>query len=150
MNCRPNYAGEEKTTVFSFPKDKYLRTIWITYVNRKDWEPTNLSYICMNHFDNKYYPKTEGNKRFKLIKTLKPTLTIFDSSNLNFQNSWASQVTSPISIPRKSPRKRLYQEDQYQSFLAKNVIKTFSDINENLCPSGYSFQQCDDRVVFSS
>ena len=149
MNCRSNYAGEEKTTVFSFPKDKYLRKIWITYVNRKDWEPTNSSYICMNHFDNKYYQKTESNKRFKLIKTLKPVLTVSDSSNLNFQNS-ACQVASPISIPRKSPRKRLYQEDQYQSYLAKNVIKTFSDINGNLCPSGYSFQQYDDRVVFSS
>ena len=38
----------------------------------------------------------------------------------------------------------MYQEVQYQRFFADDVIKTFSDINENLCPSGYLFQQYDD------
>ena len=42
----------------------------------------------------------------------------------------------------------MYQEDQYQSFLANYVIKNFSDINKNLCSSGYSFQQYNDRVGF--
>ena len=74
--------------------------------------------------------------------------TIFDSSNPNVQNSSACQATSLVSIPRKSPRKRVYQEDQYQSFIADDVTKNFKDINESLCPSGYSFQQYDDRVVF--
>ena len=79
---------------------------------------------------------------------MKPVPIIFDPSNPNFRNSSACQVTSPVSIPRKSPRKLVYQEDQYQSFLADDVIKNFNDINENICPSGYSFQQYDDRVVF--
>ena len=35
-----DYAGEERTTVFSFPKEEHLRKIWIKFVNRKDWEPT--------------------------------------------------------------------------------------------------------------
>ena len=43
VNCRSNYADEENTTAFSFPKEEHLRKIWITFVNRKDWEPTNLS-----------------------------------------------------------------------------------------------------------
>ena len=38
----------------------------------------------------------------------------------------------------------MYQEDQYQIFIANYVIKNFSDMNESLCPSGYSFQQYDD------
>ena len=42
----------------------------------------------------------------------------------------------------------MHQEDPYQSFLADDVIKNFCDINEDLCPSGYSFQQYDDRVAF--
>ena len=40
----------------------------------------------------------------------------------------------------------MYQEGQYQSFIASDVIKNFSEINESLCPSGYSFQQYDDRA----
>ena len=146
--CRSNYAGEEKTTVFSFRKEEHLGKIWIKFVIRKDWETTNSSYVCIKHFEDKYYQKGEGNKRFRLIKTLKPVPTIFDPSNPNFRNSSACQITSPVSIPRKSPRKHLYQEDQYQSFLADDVIKNFSDINKNTCPSGYLFQQYDDRVLF--
>ena len=124
VNCCLNYAGEEKTTVFSYPKEEHLRKIWIKLVNRKDWEPTNSSYICIKHFEDKYYQKGGGNKRFRLIETLKPVPTIFDPNNPDFQNCSAFQVTSPASIPRKSSRKRLYQEYQYQSFLADDVIKT--------------------------
>ena len=105
-------------------------------MNRKDWE--------RKHFEDKNYQKGEGNKRFRLIKTLKPVPTIFNPSNPNFRNSSACQVTSPVTIPRKLTRKLVYQEDHYQSFLADDVIKTDSDINESLRPSGYSFQKDDD------
>ena len=108
VNCRSNCAGEEKTTVFSFPKEEHLRKIWIKFVNRKDWEPTNSSYICIKHFEDKYCQKIEGNKQFQLTKTLKPVPTIFDPSNPNFQNSSACKATSPVCIPRKSPRTRGY------------------------------------------
>ena len=99
VNCRSNYAGQEKTTVFSFPKEEHLRKIWITFVNRKDWELTNSSYICIKYFEDKYYPKGEGDKPFRSIKTFKPVPTIFDSINPNFRNSSAYQVTSPVYIP---------------------------------------------------
>ena len=130
---------KKKTTVFSFPKE-HLRKIWIKFVNRKNQEPVNSSQICIKHFEDKYYQKGEGNKRFRLIKTLKHVTTIFDPSNPNFQNSSSCQVTSPVSIPRKSSRKCVHQEVPYQSFIAEDVIKNFSYINENLCLSGYSFQ----------
>ena len=50
-----------------------------------------------------------------------------------------------MSILRKSPRK---QEEQYETSLADGSIKKLSDINENLAPPGYSFQQRDDHVKF--
>ena len=100
VDCCSNYVGEEKTTVFSFPREEHLRKIWIKFLNRTDWEPTNSSYIFIKHFENKYYQNGEGNKRFRLIKTLNPVPTIFDPSNPNFRNSSACQVTSPVSIPR--------------------------------------------------
>ena len=31
VDCRSNYAGEERTAVFSFPKEESLRKIWITF-----------------------------------------------------------------------------------------------------------------------
>ena len=33
-------------------------------------------YICIKHFEDKYYQKGEGNKRFRLIKILKPVTKI--------------------------------------------------------------------------
>ena len=74
--------------------------------------------------------------------------TIFDPSNIDFRNSSAFQVASPVSVLRKSPRKRVYQEDRHRIFLADDVTNNFSDINENIYPSGYLFQQCDHCVVF--
>ena len=53
-----------------------------------------------------------------------------------------------MSIPRKSPRKRIFQEEQYETFLADDSIKKRSDINENLVLPRYSFQQRDDHVKF--
>ena len=53
-----------------------------------------------------------------------------------------------MSIPIKSPRKRIFQEKQYETFLADDSVKKLSDINENLAPPGYSFQQRDDHVKF--
>ena len=51
-------------------------------------------------------------------------------------------------MPRKSPREQIFQEEQYETFLADDSIKKLSDINENLAPPGYSFQQRDDHVKF--
>ena len=54
VDCRSSYAGEERATVFSSPKEESLRKIWINFVYRKDWEPTSPSFICIKHFEEKY------------------------------------------------------------------------------------------------
>ena len=115
-------------------------------VNRKDWEQNNSSYVCIKHSEDKYYQKVEFSKRFRLIKTLKLVAAIFDPCNPS--NSLACQVTSSVLTPKKSPRKCVYQENQYQRFLANYVIKNVSNINGNLGPSGYLFQQYGDRAGF--
>ena len=66
-----------KKPVFSFPKEEHVRKIKTKFVNRKDWKPTNSSYICIKHFEDKYCQKGEGNKRFQLIKTFKLVSTIY-------------------------------------------------------------------------
>ena len=57
MNCRSNYTGDKSVTIFSFPKQEDLNKRWIKFVNRKDWEPTSSSYICIKQFKEKYYKK---------------------------------------------------------------------------------------------
>ena len=142
MHCR-----RSEHTVFSFPKGEDIKKRWIKYVNRKDWLPTSSSYICKNHFEPKYFRKGQNNKRYHLVKKLKPAPTIFNPCYVT-QSSSSSKLISPVSIRRKSPRKRIFQEEQYETFLADDSIKKLSDINENLAPPGYSFQQRDDHVKF--
>ena len=147
VGCRSNYTAEEVNTVFSFPKDEGIRKKWIKFVNGKDWLPTLSSHICKNHFESKYFRKGRNNKRYHLIKKLKPVPTIFKLSYVT-QSLSSSNLISQVSGPRKSPRKGIFQEEQYQTFLADDSIKKLSDINENFGPPGYSFQKRDDYVKF--
>ena len=56
LNCRSHYAGEERATAFSFPKEEHLRKV--KFVNRKDCEPNNLSYIFIKYI--KVLPEKRG------------------------------------------------------------------------------------------
>ena len=82
-----------------------------------------------------------------MFKKLKPVPSIYNPSYVT-QSSSSSNLISPLSIPKKSPRKRIFQEEHFETFLTNKSIKELSDINENLAPPGYSFQQRDDHVKF--
>ena len=49
VNCRSNYTGEERTSMSSFPKEEDPKKRWIKFVNRKDWESTSSSCICVSN-----------------------------------------------------------------------------------------------------
>ena len=125
VNCRSNYVGEkESVPVFSFPdkeKEEDLRKRWIKFINRKNWEPSDSSVICKNHFEPIYVKQGKDGKRYRLIKSLKPVPTIFDPASK--EGPTASHMKAPISVPRKSPKKRPFQEEQYDKFLAQDTIK---------------------------
>ena len=78
---------------------------------------------------------------------MKPVTTIFDPKKVINKNSEINNVISPICIPRRTPRKRLYEEDQYESFISKDSVKDFTCLNEIVPPSGYTFRKNDDHVL---
>ena len=80
--------------------------------NRKDWEPKPFSFICIKHFEEKYYKKGKNGKRYRLTKTLKPVPTIFNPNFPTSQCSSSSHVKTLVTVPRRSPSKRFYQDDQ--------------------------------------
>ena len=128
---------EKRTTVFFSPKKESLRKISIKFVNRKDWELTSSSFICMKHFDEKYYRKGKNDKRYRLTKTLKPVPTIFNPNIQTSQRSSSSHIVSPVAVSRRSPRKRIYQDDQYQSFMNYDLINKLGNIEESLSLAGF-------------
>ena len=59
-----------------------------------------------------------------------------------------SHVISPVTVLRKSPRKRIYQDDQYQSFMNYDLINRISDMEESRSPAGFLFQENNDCTTF--
>ena len=90
---------------------------------------------------------TEGKRRWRLAKKLKPMPTIFylEESNLSVE---FKHLKLPVSVPRKSPTKRVYQQDHFKLFEEQDKIKSFDDINSTWTPPRYTFWKNDDLVVF--
>ena len=97
--------------------------------------------ICIKHFESKFLKKGEHEKRFRLIKTLKPIPTIYPASR-------KASSTYKVSLPRKSPKKRVFQEDQYDEFKRNNNIIGLESITESDCPQGYLYAKYEDHVIF--
>ena len=74
-----------------------------------------------------------------------PTIFDLEESNLSAESK---HLKLPVSVPRQSPTKRVYQQDQFKLFEEQDKIKSFDDINSTLTPPGYTFQKYDDLVVF--
>ena len=141
VDCRSNYS------VFSFTKEASLRKIWIKFLNRKDWKPTPSSFICIKHFEEKCYSICENDKRYCLTKTLKPLPRIFNPNIQTWQCSSSSHVISPVTEPRRSPRKHIYQDDQYQSFMNYDLINILSGIEESLSSAAFLLKENSDYVT---
>lgn len=146
VGCRSNYAGEISTTpAFSFPADEELRKRWIKFVNRKEWKPRESSVICIKHFDEKYIKTGKQNKRNRLNKSLKPIPTLNNATLSTYEESSLSPV---YKTPRKSPVKRTFQEDQYESFLLQDEIKTLACLDEQTSPEDYLYKSFDNHIIY--
>ena len=73
-----------------------------------------------------------------------PTIFYLEESNLSAESK---HLKLAVSLPRKSPTKRVYQQDQFQLFEEQDKIKSFDDINSTLTLPGYTFQKYGDFVV---
>ena len=76
-----------------------------------------------------------------------PTIFYLEESNLSVESK---HLKLPVSVPRKSPTKRVYQQDQFKLFEEQDKIKSFDDINFTLTPSEYTFQKYDNLVSFTT
>ena len=64
--------------------------------------------------------------------------TIFDPEESHL-SAESKHLKSPVSVPRKSPSKKVYQQDQFKLFEKQGKIKIFDDIDCTSTPSEYTF-----------
>ena len=81
---------------------------------------------------HKYYIG-KNSKGYRLAINMKPVATIFGPKKVINKNSVINKITSPICIPRRTPRKRLYLEDQYETIISKDSVKDFICFPPNWC-----------------
>ena len=73
--------------------------------------------------------------------------TIFNPNIQTSQCSSSSHIISPVTVSKISPRKCIYQDDQYQGFMNYNLISKLSDIEGSPSITGFLFKKSDDYVT---
>ena len=89
-------------------------------------EKQALLYSCLYHlyhFEEKFFKKWQKVKRVQLINSLKPVPSISG-------NSIQSSASPKIPLPRRSPRKWIFQEDKYSDFVANDTISILNYITK--------------------
>ena len=76
---------------------------------------------------------------------MKPVPTIFHPKTVINKNS---EITNVSGILRRSSRKRLYQEDQYELFISASTQPKTLHTSMNFFPSGYTFTKNDYHIFF--
>ena len=144
-----------KKTVFTFPDDPDLCRRWLKFANREvltipsdsaNCNDDNSCGICIDHFEEKYINR--GKICNRLDHNQHPVPTIQTNEIVLSKPS----LVPTVSIPRKPPIKRTYEHpllDQTAEFRRQDNITSFADLNEIICPEGYTFQKIgDDSIMY--
>ena len=107
-----------------------------------DWKPTESSVIWEFHFEEHLISKGD---RWTLKWKSNPVPTILTEE---MKATPRSVLPTPTPPPWKPPTKRSLEVDQMDTFLSKDIINNFSEINESHAPAGFSFNKTNDHIVF--
>ena len=144
LKCQTGYSSDDnkKLSSFHFPltKDEELNQKWIRFVNRKDWIPSKNSVLCELHFEEKFFSK---GKRTTLNWSMKPVPSIH-----SVELSRTPSVLPTDQTHREPPRKRIFQEDQLNSFQKQDQILSINDFNALHCPPEFEFRRFENSVIF--
>ena len=81
------------------------------FANRLNWTPKRYSVICVNHFEDKFISYSKG-KRENLKWSLNLVPTIHSKPALE-----KPSILPTTSTSRKSPKERIFQEDEGSKFI---------------------------------
>ena len=99
-----------------------LREKWITFVSQLNFELSQNTRLCMEHFEEKYikYEAVRNHLKWNMMPI--PTIHTNDEHDLPIS---PSSLSVP-KTPRNGPRKGLFQEDQMYDFIVRDQIKDFT------------------------
>lgn len=131
--CKTNHVGGEKGTVFELPDDEEQKNKWISFLKSDFLASYNHIFVCHKHFANHFVKRNE--KRYRLVKSLKPYPTILPRSQLYINISEAERESANSKTPRKPPKDRKFQVDELKQFKEMDAIRSLDDINQECVSS---------------
>ena len=133
---------KQNITKFHFPlKNFELNRLWIRFVNRKEWKPTNHSFLCEVHFEEKYIVRV-GTSNLKW--SMNPIPTKHSRELLKMLSS----LLPTGKTTRKPPRERFIFNDQMDTFRETDTITSLADLNETTALDGFQFKKSNDHALF--
>ena len=145
--CKTAYetTKDKSISTFSFPlasSDKsFLVDHWVRFVNRSDWKPTKNSVICGKHFESKFI--LTGKQRNFLDWKLNPIPTLHTDKALK-----KPSLLPTMSVPRKTPKLRVYQEDQLGDFNSIYLVRSFEELCKKDCLTGFNRMVHQDAIIY--
>lgn len=104
--CRSNYKlrkeevergiKNEYVPVFRFPANSELREKWISRINRKNFQPTERSVVCIKHFRDTDIIRYPGSRKVQLEEDAVPS--VFEGQ--------PKYLTVPVTKKRTNPEER--------------------------------------------
>ena len=133
VNCRTGYKKRqhkvsyipEKFPVFCFPlKNQELNKKWITFVNRKDWTPTQYGGICSKHFEERFL---KVGKRTTLRWNLEPVPSIYSHRELTLLTSDLTRYVCQSFAMLELYDNTIRKTEPHERDTAENELK-FNDL----------------------
>ena len=100
----------------------------LKFLHRPDATNLKNTFICYKHFTPDVIVKTS--KRLKLLHEMKPVPTIIPESQKTV-NLPSIAIFDTLKTPRKTPKVRVFHEDEYTKFKATDEISAMDHITEN-------------------
>ena len=123
----------EGAATFTFPKDDYIKSKWINFVNNRpeSWKCTQYSRLCEDHFD-----ENDLIRHRKKVLLASP-LVIPTKRTEDEETTIPPSLLPIIEPPRKAPRIRGILPDQINQWRDIDQIQTFENITAEKCPSEF-------------
>lgn len=150
-SCNSNFDSWLKdnnpVAAFKFPKNEKLRKLWVHAIPRKNWAPTNCSYVCVLHFNEEDVRVGGSLKRTILAKDAVPRFFKNVPSHLNKpkhkpQRQLPEKRHERVLLAQENKKRALLEDDRIVDF--KNFVSKYQENAANNV--GWSYFETEDNV----
>ena len=134
-NCTNAFIKGSGIKFYHFPTDPERKQQWITAVNRKNWHPTEYTWICSEHFvlgkkSNNQFAPNYVPTIFKHVKS--PEKRRMDAQVVDFQQRTATrkrriEQAEKSLLDEELRKKRLFEEKEIRRRQKEEAVRRLEE-----------------------